>query len=71
MNDEDQIKLSRVGMIFGGFMAVAAAAFALGGEELLQLRWLTGSALMIAAIIITSIAVSNSRSEMNKLKKTT
>lgn len=36
-NKESDIKLAKIGMSFGGLVALGAALFALGGEELLQL----------------------------------
>lgn len=72
MNEEDKkfhIEVTKIGMRYGGYIAIAAALFAVGAEQLLQRNWLAGSVLLIVAIAFTCICTCSSRSKINKLKK--
>lgn len=71
MNDEDrdfEIKLAKVGMRYGAFMAVTAALFALGGEELIRLNLLSGSILLVSGIITAYVCTKSTRKETEDLK---
>ena len=68
MDDKDHIELSRIGMQFGGIMAVAAALVAIGGEELLHYNWI-GSILLPVGVIIVCVYTGSFKKRINKLKK--
>lgn len=60
------IDLAKSGMRYGAFMALTAALFALGGEELLRYDWLSGYILLVLAVITAYLVTISARKELKK-----
>lgn len=60
------IDLSKSGMRYGAFIAIIAALFALGGEELIRYDLLSGGILLASAIILTVVVTLSTRKKLKK-----
>lgn len=63
---EFHLDLAKSGMRYGAYMAITAALFALGGEELIHFDWSAGGILLISAGIITVVATSSAHKKLKK-----
>lgn len=72
MDDKDRefdINLAKIGMRYGAFMAITAALFALGAEELLRYDLLSGCILLASGVVITVVCTKRTKKETEELKK--